>query len=655
MKSPHLSGLARLASPALASAPPGRAGTQARDAAPAPSGSTKAADPVAPTIPQIGDPAPPAEGRPPAPPAEPPAAAVPQVEALRPAHEPAPAGTAAGKWFKRPPRASGNWDPAQVPLPSANNVVKPLIGVLAYYAAVAAMIRDTRDNLGDSIYIAGWTLDLSTPIEGTSGKTLGQLLANAVKRGVEVRVLLDSSFNNGPGNSVIAAQIADFGGGAAVDNFRFIFGSQHQKLVVGRTKNGVVAFCGSADFENARMGRYGRGGHIVKLEYFNSHREEYGQVGNPWHEVAVRIEGGGAVDIWQTFVQRYRAACSPHTSLITKSGVFGPTSLIEPNAAVAAAAPGRVIVQIVRTFPHPGARFHLIDPSRLNRVQNAVLGPVGAALVATAPLPAGYAFASKGETGYYEALLHAIRQTERSIYLEDQYLVDSVSTGARLAITEALKSTIAKPDFQKMIILIAGTGTIQDELGQPASRRREFFKQLGAAAAAKVSVFWYKGDMHSPYWFHSKTWVFDDACAVVGSANCNRRSYACDSELGAVFADCNSDQKSIVKKMRMDLCLKHLNNHAAASVDPVNHTDSAVDDFLTAAATFDAVAAGGIGTLVVAPIGSDMTADVVPKVVRDAIFAKIGSGSMAVQLVDDLNRGTRKEMWDLVDAQAQER
>jgi hypothetical protein len=110
-----------------------------------------------------------------------------------------------------------------------------------------------------------------------------------------------------------------------------------------------------------------------------------------------------------------------------------------------------------------------------------------------------------------------------------------------------------------------------------------------------------------------------------------------------------------VKKMRMDLCLKHLNNHAAASVDPVNHTDSAVDDFLTAAATFDAVAAGGIGTLVVAPIGSDMTADVVPKVVRDAIFAKIGSGSMAVQLVDDLNRGTRKEMWDLVDAQAQER
>ena len=655
MKSLHLGGLAGLASPALPGPSPVRAGARASAAGPAPSGPTKAADPVLPSIARIGEPAPPATGTPLAAPVSPAGAAVPRVEALRPAHDPAPAGTAAGKWFKRPPRAPGNWNPDQVPLPTSGNLVKPLVGVLAYYAAVAATIRDTREHMGDSIYIAGWTMDLTTPIEGTSGKTLGELLADAVKRGVEVRVLLDSSFNNGPGNAVIAAQIAAFGGGAVVDNFRFIFGSQHQKLVVGRTKNGVVAYCGSADFENARMGRYGRGGHIVKLDYFNANRGEYGKVGNPWHEVAVRIEGGGAVDIWQNFVLRYRAACGWHISTITKSGVFGPTTLIDPNAAVAAAAPGRVIVQIVRTFPNSNARFHLIDPARLNTVQKAVLGPISDALALTAPMPAGYDFRPAGETGYYEALLYAISQTERTIYLEDQYLIDSVSTNSRTAITVALQRLIAKPDFEKMIILIAGTATIQDELGQAASRRRAFFKQLGAAAANKVSVFWYKGDMHSPYWFHSKTWVFDDACAVVGSANCNRRSYACDSELGAVFADCNSEQMSIVKRMRMDLCLKHLNNHSAASVSPVNHTDSAVDDFMTAAATFDSVAAGAIGTLVVAPIGTDMTPDVVPLVVRTAVFKKIGTSALTEQMMEDFNRATRKEIWDLVDAQAQER
>nr|WP_307729843.1 phospholipase D-like domain-containing protein [Massilia sp. YIM B04103] len=613
----------------------------------------RASDPVRPSIAPIADPARPAVGGGLADPAKPAPAVVPQVAPPTPAHDPAPAGAAAGKWFKRAPRDPGIWNPKQVPLPVAGNLVQPLIGVLEYYAAVAATIRDARDHMGDSIYIAGWTLDLSTPIEGKHGKSLGELLAEAVQRGVEVRVLLDSSHHNGPANAVVAANIAAFGGGAVVDNLRYIFGSQHQKFLIGRTKGGIVAYCGSADFENARMGRYGNGGHIVKLDYFNAHPEVYKHVGNPWHEVMVRIQGAAAVDIWQTFVLRYRAACGPQMALVGKVAIFGPTSLIDPSPAVAAMTPGQVMVQIVRTFPNPRAGIDVLQGASLTGAQKFFYEPLKSALGMSAPQPAGYDFAPAGETSYYEALLYAISQTEHTIYLEDQYLVDAVSTKARTAITAALARAIAKPGFKKMIILIAGTPTIQDELAQAASRRREFFLQLGSAAAAKVSVFWYKFDMHSPYWFHSKTWVFDDACAVVGSANCNRRSYACDSELGAVFADGNRDRMSMVKRMRMDLCLKHLNNHAAASVGATAHQDSAVEDFVTAAATFDSVAAAGIGTLVVAPIGSDMTPDVTPKPLREKIIATFGSSAAVLKTMADFTRSTRKEQWDVIDAQAQ--
>ena len=121
--------------------------------------------------------------------------------------------------------------------------------------------------------------------------------------------------------------------------------------------------------------------------------------------------------------------------------------------------------------------------------------------------------------------------------------------------------------FQKMVIAIAGTGTVQGELYQAASRRREFYQQLGTLAGSRVAVYQYNGDLNSPWWFHSKTWIFDDEFALVSSANCNRRSYTNDSEIGLAIRDPTMSTGGIgfAKALRIQLWLKHLNAKPAAS------------------------------------------------------------------------------------------
>ena len=74
---------------------------------------------------------------------------------------------------------------------------------------------------------------------------------------------------------------------------------------------------------------------------------------------------------------------------------------------------------------------------------------------------------------------------------------------------------------------------------------------------------------------HSKMWIFDDECAIVGSANCNNRGYFHDSEMmGRVseaslrtFAD---GDLNFAHKLRMKLWEHHLNGFASieALYDP---------------------------------------------------------------------------------------
>lgn len=487
---------------------------------------------------------------------------------LRPVIHPIEPSSLNWQWFKLPYRNFNAWDRSVPPLPVPGNQITPYIHIMDYYAALGQSIRKTRSNLADFVYIAGWELDLDTfidPPSTNSRQTLRELLATASKQGVEVRVLLTDQPNEPP-NRRTAQDIAKMGGGAIVDPFHKLTGAHHQKFVVIRNAEGIVAFCGGCDIANARLGRDGVRG---------TEKPPTGpQASAPWHDVQVRVKGPAVADLWNTYVQRFKEVASnryPGTE-IRGIPVYGIEMLREPQLLDSQLKSGDLNVQVVRTYPNYRKK-HFGDELIL------------------APFQSGYKFVPDGEMGIYNLLSHAIAQTLKTIYLEDQYLVNTVSMGSHSPITEALRQTIEKESFQKMIIVVAGTGTIQGELFQAASRRAEFIQQLGEKAAKKVAVYVYNGDKNSPYWFHSKTWVFDDQFALISSANCNRRGYSHDSEIGVGVTDLTSGTKKInfAHRLRMDLWLKHLNTQpeGANKLQFRKLIDNDVWDFVGASPLWD--------------------------------------------------------------------
>jgi phosphatidylserine/phosphatidylglycerophosphate/cardiolipin synthase-like enzyme len=156
-------------------------------------------------------------------------------------------------------------------------------------------------------------------------------------------------------------------------------------------------------------------------------------------------------------------------------------------------------------------------------------------------------------------ILHAINQARRFIYLEDQYLV---SMDVSAALVRAL------PRIQHLTIVIPHTNLLSStECPQDfKSRRSAFIAPLVAAGGSKVRIF----HLHPPgapnTYVHSKMWVIDDEFAIIGSANCNRRSYTHDSEVTAGVYD---PDRSFAKQLRMALWAKHLNMAPSALTDGV--------------------------------------------------------------------------------------
>lgn len=487
-----------------------------------------------------------------------------------PAISPLDLPDANGAWFSLPYRGL-TWEKNQPPSPAVDHRLVTYIHVQDYYVALGKAVRGTRDSQADFVYITGWELDLDTFVDppGTgSRQTLRDLLTAAAQRKVEILALLDDT-QNSSANRKTASDIGKLGGGAYVDDYHQLTGSHHQKMVVIRNAEGVMAFCGGMDIANHRLGRDGATGKETP-EALAANPE---LTSAPWHDVQVRVEGGAAADLWQDFVLRWRE--------VTASPVYGsgPTNVREPVLEDARRHAGSLDVQVVRTFPNM-SRKHFTG---LNLRSGYNFGSI---------LKSGYNFAPNGEMQYYLLLVNALSRTTKTIYLEDQYLVNSADMSAFTAITAAIRKAIERDTFQKMIIIVAGNETVQGELFQAGSRRSEFIQQLGPTAAARVATYKYKGDPNSPYWFHSKLWIFDDKFAVVGSANCNRRGYSCDSEIGVGVVDrtyAAEGRLNFAQRLRMDLWLKHLN--AVPKTGGSNPygvlKDDDVRDFTKAAALWD--------------------------------------------------------------------
>ena len=144
----------------------------------------------------------------------------------------------------------------------------------------------------------------------------------------------------------------------------------------------------------------------------------------------------------------------------------------------------------------------------------------------------------------YWMIVKAIEQARTFIYVEDQYLT---ATGL---IAKKLKEVINDPNKPNLkIIIVIPDSKITPDLFVPYLLRGEFIKALTATKNSpgylyphpRVSICYRKVELDHNY-VHSKTWIFDDKYAIIGSANCNNRGYTHDSEVVAGIYDRKVEQ-----------------------------------------------------------------------------------------------------------------
>ncbi len=406
--------------------------------------------------------------------------------------------------------------------PETAAIAVPRDGDSAFAALNAALARCVSDKA--LIVIAGWDFHETTLL--APGRTAGDALRAAATKGARVRALFghfpivkspqgeELPIMPGQDNTGATAFVNGLPKGAAI----------HDSLVLHRVISGALTGLGAIQvgmhhqkawvvFDGARLTAFCGGIDI------NPNRTTLSAT-PPLHDVQLELGGAPAGFVYD--VLRTRWNTHPEA----------PAGVTLPEIPTPSAPPGKQRARVVTTFGNP-ALF-------------AGLGPPQGGTGTRPPYP----FAPTGSKAYRDLLFQLIDRTERFIYLEEQYLVDEEI---------AIKLASALPRIKALIIVIAATGLVNGELFRGWERRKRFLDRL-APHAAKVAT------CVGSQLIHSKTWVFDDTIAVVGSANVNRRGLKHDSEMGVAFGDLI--EPGPVKRLREGLWAKHLGTAAPAPAEP---------------------------------------------------------------------------------------
>ena len=223
--------------------------------------------------------------------------------------------------------------------------------------AIATALRGARR----SIRLAGWHSAPHFALERDEPPVvLRELLAEAVARGVDVRVLLWAGaplrvFT--PGRAAVREDARELARGTgvrvAVDDRERLLHCHHEKVVV---VDDEVAFVGGVDLSDLGGDRWDTPAHPAR-----------GRLG--WHDAGTRLRGPVVADVAEHFDLRWNAVTGEPT----------PDAVVPPRA-------GDVTVQLIRTIPE-----HVYDQI------------------------AGGAF------GVLEGYMRALRSARELVYLESQF------------------------------------------------------------------------------------------------------------------------------------------------------------------------------------------------------------------------------------------
>lgn len=436
-----------------------------------------------------------------------------------------------------PSREPNRWRRIMGPGVRAGNKVTHLVDGPETFRAMAAAIR-TATQRGHYIYLLGWWLDddvpLVAPYPPLPGNRLGPvapdpnstiraLFANAARQGVQVRAMLWDQTGKKKNTAEVARIQALPGGAALLDNnqLRSWIGSQHQKVLIVKGSQGLIAFCGGVDINWDRVQVKAPGGS-------SSGSSSSGGGGNPMHDVHCRIEGPGARDLLNVFIQRWFAN-PKHRALDRSKGAL--LGLREPLPA----AKGRQFVRVGRTF------------------NGNVDRPSGGT-------------ARAADRSVQDIFLKAIQGAQRYIYIEDQYLVS-------LCAADALNAAL--PRIQHLTIVIPDSSIT--DMPQVWQRRQEFIRRVARGPHANKVHIYILVDPKSGRidgfhtYVHAKMMIVDDEVAIIGSANMNRRGWESDAEVAAAIFDipAGGSARPFAQRLRLRLWSEHLNLPESRLLDPI--------------------------------------------------------------------------------------
>jgi phosphatidylserine/phosphatidylglycerophosphate/cardiolipin synthase-like enzyme len=441
-----------------------------------------------------------------------------------------------------------------------NNDITVLVGIDCIKREMARALQ-TVTGSNHYVYLCNWEAEGGIRMPSAGNTDLMGLLTAAASNGAKIRALLfgpvsttfrrgdpalldpnvslANKYKNYQTNLEFSRQIKDLGigiGDAFLDDKRLMWGSHHQKILIVRGNEGLIAFCGSYDFDELREGG----------------NKDYS---GPWHEVTTRVTGPAAYRLLQVFLERWTDSAVPDeekhgiSDFSRQIGKSGPGELPKRRGGI----PAQVTI----------TAGNLKD----NKPAHAELRP--------------YDFARSGEMSCRKALLKAIdavlhqsaNATEgigREIYLECQYgwgETGAIGETLRAKLTEALRMGVhvtvvtprqnKPPDFGLEDAMMMGRGF------NAGARKGGLLGALlggGAVVGYHAAIrlddfqraqdwFWWKPSIEAngnleiyhtdpeAHYIHSKLWIFNRSFALIGSANFNNRSLTHDSEVMIGFYD----------------------------------------------------------------------------------------------------------------------
>jgi phosphatidylserine/phosphatidylglycerophosphate/cardiolipin synthase-like enzyme len=384
---------------------------------------------------------------------------------------------------------------------------------------------------GHYVYVLGWMLDADFQLVGTLPFTFYNALIGAAGRGVEIRVLIWDNFtpdyaklhqdiiprlNRLPNTRayldnatffppasqqvvaalgqqvrqllmrypelLVAGSAAGVGPRFLLDHLSFAIqhgvGAHHEKVVLVKGKDGLVAFCGGLDINRNRVTA-----EVGKHTYRFPHL----------HDAAVQVRGPAAFEVLQRFKRRW--GNHPTARTIGLAGTSEQRPPEDPS---------------VDTYVSAVGTYNSVDGRQTDR-------------------------------SLRDAYLKIVDNARNYIYIEDQYMVN-LDVAARLNLKlkeQTFKSLtfVIQAASETTDILIPNRK--RGEFMEAVLRGTSAQERAKVLLAVIDKAFWEQERYHPA--LHAKTLIADDEIAIIGSANLNQRSFTCDSETSLVVFNTASD------------------------------------------------------------------------------------------------------------------